>query len=385
MGDASGGGMASRIVRFGNVEIQRSKASGSDVTLKYISLLVLVVQNASQVLLIRYARTRETEEMFLSTAAVFWTEVVKLITCILIVIVQESSVQKCFRMMNEQIVRQPMDTLKVCIPSIIYTIQNNLLYIAVSNLAAATFMVTYQLKILTTALFSVTMLRRPLSRLQWVALVILFVGVSVVQLQEQKAGAESPSPTASGAPNSTKAPISPDRVQSPTVGLMAVIVACMLSGFAGIYFEKILKGSDVTVWMRNIQLSVLAIPISYLTMQAKDGAVVASKGMMVGFDSLIWIIVLVYAVGGLTVAVVIKYADNILKGFATSVSILVSCVASVFLFNFYPTNQFAIGTVLVMASIYVYSKYPPGVKPSVHPSHSLPAYSALPTKEPTSS
>lgn len=40
---------------------------------------------------------------------------------------------------------------------------------------------------------------------------------------------------------------------------------------------------------------------------------VASKGMMVGFDSLVWIIVLVYAVGGLTVAVVIKYADNILK------------------------------------------------------------------------
>lgn len=72
----------------------------------------------------------------------------------------------------------------------------------------------------------------------------------------------------------------------------------------------------------------------------------------------------------------------IFKGFATSVSILVSCVASVFLFNFYPTEQFAIGTALVMASIYVYSKYPPSAKPNVHPSHSLPAYSAVPTKEP---
>jgi len=54
--------------------------------------------------------------------------------------------------------------------------------------------------------------------------------------------------------------------QSPFIGLSAVIVACMLSGFAGIYFEKILKSSHVSVWMRNIQLAVLALPISYVTM-----------------------------------------------------------------------------------------------------------------------
>ena len=108
---------------------------------------------------------------------------------------------------------------------------------------------------------------------------------------------------------------------------------------------------------------------------------VADKGMMIGFDSLIWTIVLVYAVGGLTVAVVIKYADNILKGFATSVSILASCVASVFLFNFYPTQQFAVGTMLVMASIYVYSKYPPKASAVSHSANTLPAYAMLPTKE----
>uniref|UniRef100_A0A1I7X8A2 Uncharacterized protein n=1 Tax=Heterorhabditis bacteriophora TaxID=37862 RepID=A0A1I7X8A2_HETBA len=32
--------------------------------------------------------------------------------------------------------------------------------------------------------------------------------------------------------------------QSSLLGFIAVIIACCLSGFAGIYFEKILKGSD---------------------------------------------------------------------------------------------------------------------------------------------
>ena len=68
------------------------------------------------------------------------------------------------------------------------------------------------------------------------------------------------------------------RLQNPLVGLGAVIVACLLSGFAGIYFEKILKGSDVTVWMRNIQLSVVAIPISYLTMQVCTAYMQVSGG-----------------------------------------------------------------------------------------------------------
>jgi len=43
--------------------------------------------------------------------------------------------------------------------------------------------VSYQLKILTTALFSVAVLHKILSRLQWLSLILLFVGVAVVQLQ----------------------------------------------------------------------------------------------------------------------------------------------------------------------------------------------------------
>lgn len=38
------------------------------------------------------------------------------------------------------------------------------------------------------------------------------------------------------------------------VGVGAVLLACISSGFSGVFIEKILKESDTSMWIRNIQL-----------------------------------------------------------------------------------------------------------------------------------
>lgn len=43
--------------------------------------------------------------------------------------------------LRQEIVHKPVETLKLAIPSGIYTLQNNLLYVALSNLDAATYQV----------------------------------------------------------------------------------------------------------------------------------------------------------------------------------------------------------------------------------------------------
>jgi UDP-sugar transporter A1/2/3 len=53
----------------------------------------------------------------------------------------------------------------------------------------------------------------------------------------------------------------------------------------------------------------------------------------VGYSFWVWATITLVAAGGLLVAVVVKYADNILKGFATSLSILLSAVISYMYFS----------------------------------------------------
>ena len=86
---------------------------------------------------------------------------------------------------------------------------------------------------------------------------------------------------------------------------------------------------------------------------------IEKTGFFHGYDALVWFIIFLQAFSGLLVAVVVKYADNILKGFATSAAIVISCVASIYLFDFELSTQFVTGSTLVILATYVYSRYIP--------------------------
>ena len=130
--------------------------------LKYLSLLTLTAQNAILGLSMRYSRTREGD-MFYEATAVFMAELVKFFTCLFLVYKDVNYDLGSWKdSLYLTVWVNKMDTLKVCIPSAIYLVQNNLLYVAASNLDVATYQITYQMKILTTAFFSIIILKRTL-------------------------------------------------------------------------------------------------------------------------------------------------------------------------------------------------------------------------------
>ena len=57
----------------------------------------------------------------------------------------------------------------------------------------------------------------------------------------------------------------------------------------------------------------------------------------------------------LLVAAVIKYADNVLKGMATGVSVATGTFASTFLFGTTLSIQFGIGAMAILVSVYFFS------------------------------
>lgn len=256
-----------------------------------------------------------------------------------------------WKSIHDNILQTPLDALKIIIPSLLYLVQNSLLYIALSNLSAPLFQVTYQAKLVTTALVSVVMLKRTYTTQQWICLVVLSVGVAIVVLdkQETKQEEKSDKPT-----------------QSLTLGLMAVTVACLSSALAGVYFEKVLKRKDATpvsLWMRNIQMAFFSVIIAIIQgwrLKHADSDTPSNNDYLHGFTGWVWVLVFLQAGGGLLVAAVIKYADNVLKGLATGVSVVVATICSMVLFGTPLSFQFTMGATLILGAVYLFSNKMPG-------------------------
>ena len=344
---------------------------------KWLSLAVLVLQNTCSTLLMRYTRT-QSGVIYLSSIAVVCDESIKMIVCLGLLALAylnstknqeevrpvfasiESGVQPdelplkrkvslagFIQFFKQEVLSDPAEFFKMCIPAICYALQKNALYLAVSNLDAAVFQVAYQGKVLTTATFSWLILRKRLTRTQIMALVSLALGLAVVQV----------STTSTDLNPNTSIP-----TQDPVLGISAVLFACCTSGFASVYIVWALKRSSSpanhSIWVRNIQLGSFALSAAIVTAITKDLEIISSKGPLVGFTGLVWTVVALEACGGIIVSLVIKYADTILKTFATAVSIVSAATVSWLFFGFHANFGFVLGSSIVLAAVWMYNKPP---------------------------
>jgi UDP-sugar transporter A1/2/3 len=373
-------------------------SNASNNRIKYFVLVLLTVQNAGLSLLMRYARSEPKERLFLSSTAVITSEAVKTVVSAMMLVKEEGDVAGCYS--------EPLEIAKTAVPALLYLVQNNLQYIAVSNLDAgrsfvhfvvatsnlfitpvtATFQTMYQLKIVTTAIFSVCLLNKIITPFKWLAIFMLAMGVAMVQVAGM---------------NKQKASFQVDDTLNFGIGIVAVSLACCSSGAAGVYFEKILKGSKVSVWARNLHLGMFSIAIGLVgLMITEDGAKVERDGFFHGYTNVTWCVIestlrpytraqyttrlhsltvhstppppsrcviAIQALGGIVIAMAIKYADNIIKNFATSCSILLSCLFQYFFMDFEITPLFGAGVLVVLFSVGMYAKPAPESPASVVP------------------
>uniref|UniRef100_A0A8B9K599 Solute carrier family 35 member A3a n=1 Tax=Astyanax mexicanus TaxID=7994 RepID=A0A8B9K599_ASTMX len=256
--------------------------------LKYLSLGVLVFQTTSLVLTMRYSRTLQSDgPRYLASSAVVVAELLKILTCIGLVCKEHSySVRALHSVLRQEILHKPIETLKLAIPSGIYTLQNNLLYVALSNLDAATYQVCEGIQ--------QSLINRGSERVKMA--IILFIAIISGNMYH------------------------PNKTVILTILKQMDVLICVLSSLDG-------KG-------------MFGLVFGLFGMVLYDGERVREHGMFQGYNSITWTVVSLQALGGLVIAAVIKYADNILKGFATSLSIILSTLISYFwLQDFEPTRD----------------------------------------------
>ena len=311
--------------------------------LRYGSLAFLVAQDTALVLLMRYSRSHATGEMYLASTAVCCMEVLKLCVCVGMLYAGEArgSISGLVNVFRREFLEKPSEVLRLAVPSFLYLLQNNLLYFALSNLRATPYKVTYNLKILTSALFSVTMLGQKLSKRKWLSLIALFVGVTVVQSDNHKSDSDAPHPETG--------------LGYQTLGFLAVVAAAFTSGFCGVYQQKILQAGKTNMWVRNAQMGLTSVCLGVVSTIVKDRQAIAERGFFQGYTKLVWTVIVIQAVGGLNVAFILKYADNILKGFAAAFSTVASCVLEMAIMHFRPTATFLLGGALINVAAYCYN------------------------------
>lgn len=197
----------------------------------------------------------------------------------------------------------------------IYGAMNILSFVALQYIGAGEFTICAQLKILTTAAFSVMILKTSLTWTKWRALASLVLGCILVA---------SPNFGSHGGDLSESSSMTTGYMQM--LGYGAVLTEVMLSGFASIYFEKVVKSTSevITIWERNFQLGFYSM-IIYISIMIYEGG---AEGRVAwsNWSFLTFLVALAGAGGGLLVAATLKYADSILKTLAAAGAIVISTI-----------------------------------------------------------
>ncbi|MEM6318221.1 MAG: solute carrier family 35 transporter [Bacteroidota bacterium] len=302
--------------------------SRASVTTKALLLGALLAQNATLNVAARRARViAQIEEQngecnFKTTTGVVTTELLKVgLSFVLLCVLEAGSVVRGCVQLFKETVENPHDCLRIVVPAACYTVSNNVVLAAANYLPGPILTLFGGLRILAVGFYSVAMLKRRLGLRRWVALVALTASVLVIELEHPKH--EAP-------------------MENMTLGLVLAATACAVSGFAGVYFELVLKGSPTSLWVRNIHLALVSLPIAFVAC-AKDQRAILQCGFFSGYSSSAITYVGFKAGGGLLIAAVIKYADNILKNFATAASVVVVALISALYDDFVLTPSFFIG------------------------------------------
>lgn len=311
------------------------------IPMKYVSLVALTVHTCGQVIVIKAARVDSKE--YINSTVILFAEISKMFFSVLLLGREKGSLKAALSEIKANSLEAGLGTFKLGVPALAYCVQNNCLFLSLEYLGAAVQQVTYQLKILTAALLSVTMLNKTVTQKQWISLILLVSGVVMVQVPENTVEllqTQGFSGLGGGS----------------LIGFTAVLMACVVSGFAGVFMEKVLKGTSASIWLRNAQLAFFGSWMALLAVVVQDGSKVMEGGLTQGYTwGVLWIVWMLSS-GGLLVAAVLKYADNILRQFSTALSIVLTASVSAMLFGESTlTLFFLLGTVITMMATFMYN------------------------------
>ena len=297
---------------------------------KIFVLLGLLTQNAAYTLYRRYSQgiLKETAS---ASSMLLAGELFKLVVSIYAVLSWEGATSAPAG--PDKVKYLMARSLPMVVPALVYLGMNLLSYVALERIDAGTFTIFAQMKLITTAICSVVFLKRSRSLRRWRALLLMVLATMIISLHDKPINS------------------SDSELWSWLIGAAAVLLEVTLSGFVSVYFEKVLKGSELSVWDRNLQLAVYSCFIYYPLHIYSTGDIYPFNG----WSTVTVITSALGAAGGLLVALCIKHLDSIIKSIATSGCTVITMVVAYFLQGAPLSLESSIGAALVIMAIFNYN------------------------------
>jgi len=231
-------------------------------------------------------------------------------------------------------------TMNFALPAIIYLVMNGIVLHVARTLPPPTFQLLANTKILATALASWMFLARQITSVQWLALVLLTVGVALGQWRGGTVNGSSGT----------------DSEAAPTSSIVLHVFNSCLSAIAGVLVERALKAPG----SRGMPIFAVAMHTSMHTLVVNSLALVVFREAMPPLtrwpNAVDCVAISNEAVNGLLMAQLMRRLDSIAKNFAFSSSIFVTAGLSAVFLGYRPPQFFYVGTALAAASGCLYAR-----------------------------
>ncbi|XVF08377.1 hypothetical protein REPUB_Repub06bG0221400 [Reevesia pubescens] len=276
--------------------------------------------------------------MFSPISVNFLTEVAKVLFAVVMLILQarRQKVGEKPLLSISTFMQAARNNVLLAVPALLYAINNYLKFIMQLYFNPATVKMLSNLKVLVIAVLLKIVMKRRFSVIQWEALALLLIGISVNQLRSLPEGT-----TALG-------------LHVATGAYIYTMIFVTVPSLASVFNEYALKSQyETSIYLQNLFLYGYGAIFNFLAILVT--AVVkgpSSFDILEGHSKATMFLICNNAAQGILSSFFFKYADTILKKYSSTVATIFTGIASAALFGHTLTVNFILGISIVFISMH---------------------------------
>lgn len=263
----------------------------------------------------------------------------QIILFLIFLLMEEGSLSNLCRSLYKHIFKDYKSTFKMALPPVFLILSTEFIGIA-NDILPNEAKSANSFYIVGVAIFCLLLIKRKLMLTQILA--ILFISMGLTYFPHE---------------NQIMSTLIPSILQDQEMyAYFSIIASICCYGLSYAILEKNLKASDVSLWIRGIQLNMFVVPLSLCICLGNHyiNDTLETRGFFDNFNIIAWFFIIFIVACNMMELFVIKVADSLFRMIALSLAIMIIGVMK-YPFSFDATSPTKVGTGLILAGTALYT------------------------------